>query len=58
MLIFVQEFRPGNQSSSTSRPGINAPIPALDDDAFPWDYCIPAKSVSLEQVSNGEKAQS
>lgn len=43
-----KEFRPSNQTAS-SRPGINDPIPSLDDDDFPWDYCTPAKSVSLEQ---------
>lgn len=45
-----KEFRSSNGSFGISgRPSVNGPIPALDDDEFPWDFCTPAKSISLEQ---------
>jgi len=43
-----KEFRSGNRSES-SRPSTDGPIPSLDNDDYPWDYCTPAKSVILEQ---------
>jgi len=35
-----KEFRSGNRFAGSKPPIHN--VPALDDDDFPWDYCIPA----------------
>merc|ERR1712212_1158244 len=37
-----KEFRSGNRFAGSKPPIYNTPVPALDDDDFPWDYCIPA----------------
>jgi len=48
-----KEFRSGNRSAS-SRPSMNAPIPALDNDDFPWDYCTPSHTIGLSQEDDAE----
>jgi len=49
-----KEFIPGNRTNNISgRPGFNGPIPALDNDARPWDYCTPSKAAGLESDKTG-----
>jgi len=48
------EFLPSNQHES-SRPNSDGPIPSLDDDDYPWDYCIPAKITALPDEDDHDK---